>query len=168
MKCPKVLDTHVMVHPTEDDIIQVALQEMTRGDRQYMTRVQCVTRLLARHVLPHQCHASHIEEFEISTDDGPDVALFHKIIGEHVECGNLAETDVEPMLAAYTEPVTVDDHHDHLHEHFRVAPEKLSAFRARREVKETAVRKVLEHFHAMRTKAAEAVTPVVAPKEVSS
>ncbi len=153
MKCPKVLDTHVEVHAQEDDIVQCAIQEMTRGDRQYLNRMQCVARLLSRHVLPHQCHTSHIEEFEIAGDDGPDVAIFDKLISEHIECGNLAEADREPMLAAYTEEASYEDHQDLLHTHFRVNPKKLAAHREARESREDDARTVLAHFHAQRAAA---------------
>jgi hypothetical protein len=167
MKVPKSLDTHVAIGVAEDDIIQCILQEMTRGDRAHLTRVQAVTRLISRHVLPHQCHASHVEEFEIGSDDGPDLALFDKIMSEHVECGNIDEIDLAPLREAYSAPAALDEHHDHLHAHFRLQPERVQKFRAKRYAKEAAHRQVMEHFHAHRAKSLES-NPAAAKEEVST
>lgn len=155
MRVPKKFDTHVVVNVNEEDIVQVAIQEMTRGDRQYLNRVQCVTRLLARHVLPHMAHASEMQEFEIAHDAGPMLDIHDKLIAEHVECQNIDPADVDEMRAAYTEPATIDDHHDHLHKHFRIKPAKLATFREERLAREADVRKTLEHFHAQRAAAAK-------------
>lgn len=160
MKVHKPIETHTVVHVGEADVIQCMLQEMTRGDRVYLTRVQAVTRLLARHILPHWCRPTDVQEFQISQDDGPDVVLFHKVLDEHVACGNLTTEDLAEMLATYTEPADADDHHDHLHAHFRVKDEKLATFREARELRESTHRQITDHFHAMRAKALEVITPV--------
>lgn len=61
-------------------------------------------------------------------------------------------------------PTDVDDHHNHLHTHFRVKPAKLAAFRTKRETHETNVRAVQEHFHARR---ASVLAGVIAPNHES-
>lgn len=148
MQVPKEADTFVDIRPTEADIIQCVVQEMCRGDRKHLTRLEAVTRLIARHVLPHHAHASDVQEFEIGQDDGPDLELFKEIIGEHVACYNIDARDVDGLIAAYTKPATIADHHDHLHAHFEVKPEKLASFRSKRVARETEHREKLAKHHA--------------------
>lgn len=155
MEVPKKTDTQVVIGMNEEDIIQCSIQEMTRGDRRHLNRVECVTRLLARHTLPHHAHATHVEEFQIANDDGPDEELFRKLVGEHVACHNINALDFDGLVEAYMTPVTEDDHHAHLHSHFNVKQEKLQAFRSKRVEQETMMMAARKH-HATRLAAAAA------------
>lgn len=136
MRVTKTLDTNVTVHTSEADVIECVVQEMTRGDRQYLSRKQAVARLLSRHVLPHHCHESNMREVEIGNDDGPNEALFRLIVGTHVACQNISDADLEPLVAAYTAPSSISDLTDGLHSHFRISEQTHSANRAKRTAKE--------------------------------
>lgn len=148
MQVPKKKDSWVEIAVNEEDVIQCIIQEMTRGDRKHLTRVQAVTRLMARHTVPQMAHSTHVEEFQIGSDDGPDEKLFKKLVGEHVDCHNIDPLDFDGLLAAYMTPATIDDHHDSLHAHYEVAPERLESFRARRLETEATLQAARQHHRA--------------------
>lgn len=154
MHVPKTADTHTFVAANEDDIIQCIIQEMTRGDRRHLTRVEAATRLVARHTLHHHSHASNVEEVQMFSDDGPDEALFRKRIQEHIDCHNIDPLDFDGLLEAYMTPAAQEDHIDALHAHFNVKPKKLEAFRAKRLEKEATLAAAHQH-HLARLEAAK-------------
>jgi predicted nucleotidyltransferase len=79
--------------------------------------------------------------------------LFKKLVGEHVACHNIDPMDFDGLLAAYMTPATIDDHHEHLHTHFNVVPEKLQAFRTKRLETESTMQAARLHHRAMAEKA---------------
>lgn len=132
MRVEKKCDTHTSVNVSEDDIIQVIVQEMTRGDRKPMNRKEALARLLSRHVLPHHVHKSKMQEILVENDAGPDEAAFRKVLATHVDAGNLEEQDVEELVAQYMKPSGNDEHVQHLSAHFDMNADKVSKFRAKR------------------------------------
>lgn len=115
--------THTSATPSEAQLIEVVIQEMTRGDRTPMTRSQMLARYLTRYVMPHNAHKKWMTRFEIH-DDGPSEELFRAKIAAHVEAGNISELDVEDLVEAYMTPGDADAHVDHLHAHFGVKKAK--------------------------------------------
>lgn len=137
MRVTKKAVTHTDVALPEGQLIAMVIQEMCRGDRQPLTRLQCAARYLSRHVMDHHAHKSWFEEFEVN-DDGPDQAMFTARIGEHVACGNISEDDVPALLAAYLTPIAPGEHVTHFHSHFGVKPEAIAKSAARRAVRDAA------------------------------
>jgi hypothetical protein len=146
MQVPKEMDTNVDIGIGEEDLIQVIIQEMTRGDRRHLTRMEAATRYVARHSLPIQSHASNVQEIEFASDAGPDEELFRKMMQEHIDCHNIDPLDFDGLLESYMTPATSDDQVDHLHTHFNVKSEDLQTFRAARVEKEETLMAARAHY----------------------
>lgn len=129
MKVTKKADTHTSITLPESQLIAVIIDEMCRGDRKPMTRMEAVGRYLSRHVMPHHAHRNWMQEVEVH-DDGANEELFEAKIAEQVKAGNLDELDGPPLLAAYKTPGDPQAHVDHLHVHFGI--KNHAAFKAKR------------------------------------
>lgn len=117
---------------SEAQLIEVDINEMTRGDKQPMTRSQMLTRYLTRHIMQHHFHPNWAQEVEVH-DDGPSEELFREKIGLHVRAGNIEEESVEELVAQYMLPLKAQDHVDHIHTALKVKGHE--AFKASRVAK---------------------------------
>lgn len=124
-------DSLTTISVAEDELFVTIVGEMTRGDKQPLTRLQALHRYIARHHLDHNTHQDWIDEVEVD-DSGPDEAGLRAYIDTHVKAGNIKERDVERLVAKYMEPSTATHHVDHLHNMFEVSSETVQANQAKR------------------------------------
>lgn len=119
MRVTKERTTYTEIMLAEQSLVDMILRGTIREGIPLMTRRQAVTTMLAREVMPHHAHRSWMQHAEVH-DDGPDEKLFRSLVQRQIDAGNIDAEELEPMVAAYMEPATADDHRDHLHKHFRM------------------------------------------------
>lgn len=155
MKVEKTEDvrTHTSIGIPESELFVAVVAEMTRGDKQPLSRLQAVYRYISRFHLDHNTHPDWIDEVEVDTDPvttiaeaGGDAALaaqsiegqLRAYLAEHVAAGNIQTRDVERLVKKYLEPSTSSDLVDHLHEVFGVTPDKIAKRRETRAARKAA------------------------------
>jgi hypothetical protein len=111
-------ETHTTVSLPEGELAAQIVRDAIK-EKVVRTRSEGAALYLSRHVMQHHAHKSWMRGFEIS-DDGPDVAMFEKLVDEHIAAGNLEDEDKSALMVAYAEPLDANDHTDHLHVHFGV------------------------------------------------
>jgi hypothetical protein len=140
MKVTRKRDTTTLVGLSEETIIQRIIHEMmpNQGGVPH-SRVEAVGQIMARQVMGDHAHPKFMKGFIVETDDGPDEALFRKLVTPftvtlHDASGEplIAPEDLEPLVAKYMEKTTPQDHVNHLHDKFHV--KKLPAVSAPEEV----------------------------------
>ena len=138
------VETSTTVVIPEIELISMIIQEMCRGDRTALTRVQAAHRYLSRYHLDHNTHKKWIQEIEVS-DDGGDEELLRSELDKQVKAGNISEHDVEELVEAYNEPSEDKDHVDHMHKTFGIKDAKIEKNQARREERAKAFAQIREH-----------------------
>lgn len=132
MRVTRKMPSHTTVTIAESTLIGRAIFELIPrpGLRKLgaCTRKELVAELLDANVMPDHAHPSHFTNFDVDTDDGPDEAAFRAALAPYLEAKHhmtdeplIDPAKVEEIVAKYLEPITLDEHKDHLHARFRVA-----------------------------------------------
>lgn len=132
MKVPREKDSHTDVLMPEHAVIQTIIQAYCENGRcgNILTRKEAVARHLGVGVMPHHAHPKWMKNIEVE-DDGPDEALFRKMLAPHLEADhgtaggkNIDADDLEALVEAYMETLDAHGHAKHLHGHFKIAGAK--------------------------------------------
>lgn len=128
MKITKKAPTFTTCNVSEEAIIQRIIHEMmpNQGCVPH-SRMEAVGQIMARQVMPDQSHPKFMTSFAVDCDDGPDEALFRKLVtpfttAVHEASGQMLidPEDMDNLVSKYMEKKTIQDHVDHLHVKFHV------------------------------------------------
>lgn len=136
MRVPKPADTVTEVMLPEAAVIAKIIHEKCRPEGgRTLSRKQAVAFYLSEHVMPGEAHRTWIKDFEVH-DDGPDEALFRKMLAPHTMGAPASEADpngvppnIEPSeinahVEAYMDGSDGKAHEAHLRTHFKVVAAK--------------------------------------------
>lgn len=164
--------TQTLITIPEEELFVALVAEMTRGDKQPLTRAQAAFRYVARFHLDHNTHPDWIDEVEVHADPLTTVASaagdaeleansyeakLRAYLATHVAAGNLQERDVNRLVKKYFEVSAQKDMVDHFHAMFEVPEEKISWRRETRAArKEAAIATHQKHLTELAAAAVEA------------
>lgn len=130
IRVTRATDNHVTLHIPESEIAQRLLyHSLAQNGSRVVSRKEAAADYVAICALPNFGLPVHVTKVEVHEDGPPDIAWYKGFLepyrkGIHARTGEPIVPDrmLEPMLKAYSEPATAQDHVAHMHAKLNVQP----------------------------------------------